>query len=100
MARPKLFMMDEPSLGLAPLLVSEVFAKIQELKSEENGILLIEQNAKKALQIADRGYVIEIGKIVLAGTGKELRSNQRIQDAYLGGKRARRRNLSARRMNP
>ena len=100
MARPKLFMMDEPSLGLAPLLVSEVFAKIQELKSEENGILLVEQNAKKALQIADRGYVIEIGKIVLAGTGKELRSNQRIQDAYLGGKRARRRNLSARRMNP
>jgi branched-chain amino acid transport system ATP-binding protein len=97
MARPKLFMMDEPSLGLAPLLVSEVFAKIQELKSEENGILLVEQNAKKALQIADRGYVIEIGKIVLTGTGKELRSNQRIQDAYLGGKRARRRNLSGRR---
>jgi branched-chain amino acid transport system ATP-binding protein len=100
MARPKLSMMDEPSLGLAPLLVSEVFAKIQELKSEENGILLVEQNAKKALQIADRGYVIEIGKIVLTGTGKELRSNQRIQDAYLGGKRASRRNLPERRMNP
>jgi branched-chain amino acid transport system ATP-binding protein len=100
MARPKLFMMDEPSLGLAPLLVSEVFARIQELKNEENGILLVEQNAKKALQIADRGYVIEIGKIVLTGTGKELRLNQRIQDAYLGGKRARRRNLSTRRMNP
>ena len=100
MARPKLFMMDEPSLGLAPLLVSEVFARIQELKNEENGILLVEQNARKALQIADRGYVIEIGKIVLTGTGKELRSNQRIQDAYLGGKRARRRSLSARRMNP
>jgi branched-chain amino acid transport system ATP-binding protein len=100
MARPKLFMMDEPSLGLAPLLVSDVFAKIQELKSEENGILLVEQNAKKALQIGDRGYVIEIGKIVLTGTGDELRLNQRIQDAYLGGKKASRQNLFERRMNP
>jgi branched-chain amino acid transport system ATP-binding protein len=100
MARPRLFMMDEPSLGLAPRLVSEVFAKIKELKSSEVGILLVEQNARKALQIADRGYVLEIGKIVLAGSGMELRSNQNVQDAYLGGKRTERANRSERRMNP
>jgi branched-chain amino acid transport system ATP-binding protein len=90
MARPRLFMMDEPSLGLAPILVNEVFAKIRELKSDENGILLVEQNARKALQVADRGYAIEVGRIVLTGTGEQLRSNQKVQDAYLGGKRARR----------
>jgi branched-chain amino acid transport system ATP-binding protein len=90
MARPRLFMMDEPSLGLAPILVNEVFTRIRELKSDEVGILLVEQNARKALQIADRGYAIEIGRIVLTGTGEELRSNQKVQEAYLGGKRARR----------
>lgn len=90
MARPSLFMMDEPSLGLAPILVNEVFAKIRELKSDEIGILLVEQNARKALQIADRGYAIEVGRIVLSGTGEELRANQKVQEAYLGGKRARR----------
>jgi branched-chain amino acid transport system ATP-binding protein len=90
MARPRLFMMDEPSLGLAPILVNEVFTKIRELKSDENGILLVEQNARKALQIADRGYAIELGRIVLTGSGEELRTNQRVQEAYLGGKRARR----------
>ena len=90
MARPRLFMMDEPSLGLAPILVNEVFTKIRELKSDEIGILLVEQNARKALQIADRGYAIEVGRIVLTGTGEELRSNQKVQEAYLGGKRARR----------
>jgi branched-chain amino acid transport system ATP-binding protein len=90
MARPRLFMMDEPSLGLAPILVNEVFTKIRELKSDENGILLVEQNARKALQIADRGYAIELGKIVLTGSGEELRTNQKVQEAYLGGKRARR----------
>jgi branched-chain amino acid transport system ATP-binding protein len=100
MARPRLFMMDEPSLGLAPRLVSEVFAKIKELKSSEVGILLVEQNARKALQIADRGYVLEMGKIVLAGSGAELRSNQNVQDAYLGGKRAERGNPLERRMDP
>lgn len=91
MARPKLFMMDEPSLGLAPKLVSEVFAKIVELRSEDVAILLVEQNARKALQAADRGYVLEIGRIVLAGGGQELRSNEMVREAYLGGKRARRR---------
>ncbi len=90
MSRPKLLMLDEPSLGLAPKLVNEVFSKILELKGEEVGILLVEQNARKALQIADRGYVLETGKIVLAGTGEELRSNQRVQEAYLGGKRGKR----------
>ncbi len=88
MAKPKLFMMDEPSLGLAPKLVNEVFTKIMELKSADVAILLVEQNARKALQIADRGYVLEIGKIVLAGSGEELRSNEKVREAYLGGKRA------------
>lgn len=95
MAQPRLFMMDEPSLGLAPVLVNEVFVKIKQLKSSEVGILLVEQNAKKALQIADRGYVLEIGKIVLTGSGTELRSNQKVQEAYLGGKRARRQSLQS-----
>jgi len=75
--------------------VNEVFTKIRELKSNETGILLVEQNARKALQIADRGYVIEIGRIVLTGTGEELRSNEKIQEAYLGGKRARRQGLQS-----
>lgn len=91
MSKPRLLMLDEPSLGLAPKLVNEVFSKILELKGEEVGILLVEQNARKALQIADRGYVLETGKVVLAGTGQELRSNQRVQEAYLGGKRGERR---------
>jgi branched-chain amino acid transport system ATP-binding protein len=90
MAQPKLYMMDEPSLGLAPILVNEVFAKIEELKSEDIGILLVEQNARKAFQVADRGYVLEIGKIVLSGSGEELSSNEKVREAYLGGKRARR----------
>ena len=90
MAQPRLYMMDEPSLGLAPILVNEVFAKIEALKSEDIGILLVEQNARKAFQVADRGYVLEIGKIVLAGTGEELSSNEKVREAYLGGKRARR----------
>ena len=90
MARPKLFMMDEPSLGLAPKLVNEVFTRIMELKSVDVAILLVEQNARKALQLADRGYVLEIGKIVLAGSGEELSSNEKVREAYLGGKRAKR----------
>ena len=89
MAQPRLYMMDEPSLGLAPILVNEVFAKIEELKSEDIGILLVEQNAKKAFQVADRGYVLEIGKIVLSGSGEELSSNEKVREAYLGGKQAR-----------
>lgn len=90
MARPKLFMMDEPSLGLAPKLVNEVFTRIMELKSVDVAILLVEQNARKALQLADRGYVLEIGEIVLVGSGEELRSSEKVREAYLGGKRAKR----------
>lgn len=90
MAQPKLFMMDEPSLGLAPKLVNEVFTRIMELKSVDVAILLVEQNARKALQLADRGYVLEIGEIVLAGSGEELRSSEKVREAYLGGKRAKR----------
>lgn len=91
MAKPTLIMMDEPSLGLAPILVTEVFSRIQELKSEEVAILLVEQNARKALKIADRGYVLENGNIVLQGSGDELYTNQKVQEAYLGGKRTRKR---------
>ena len=94
MANPRLFMMDEPSLGLAPILVNEVFAKIVELRSANIAILLVEQNARKALQIADRGYVMEIGRIVLTGTGEGLRADVKVQEAYLGGKRAGKRNAS------
>jgi branched-chain amino acid transport system ATP-binding protein len=90
MANPRLFMMDEPSLGLAPILVNEVFTKVVELRSSNIAILLVEQNARKALQIADRGYVMEIGRIVLTGTGEGLRADAKVQEAYLGGKRARR----------
>ncbi|MDP6682889.1 MAG: ABC transporter ATP-binding protein [Desulfobacterales bacterium] len=89
MAKPILIMMDEPSLGLAPLLVNEVFSRIIELKSEDAAILLVEQNARKALQIADRGYVLENGRIVLKGSGDELYANQKVHEAYLGGKRTR-----------
>ncbi len=91
MAQPKLFMMDEPSLGLAPILVNEVFAKIKELRSADIAILLVEQNAKMAFKVADRGYVLEIGRIVLTGSGEELSSNEKVREAYLGGRRAKRR---------
>ncbi len=96
MAGPKLFMMDEPSLGLAPILVNEVFAKIIELRRAKVAILLVEQNARKALQIADRGYLMETGRIVLSGTGEELRSHEKVQEAYLGGKRVQGTGLSRR----
>jgi len=89
MAKPKLIMMDEPSLGLAPILVNEVFSKIVKLNNEDVAILLVEQNARKALKIADRGYVLENGSIVLQGSGDMLYANQKVQEAYLGGKRAR-----------
>ena len=86
MSKPKLLMMDEPSLGLAPILVNEVFLKIKELRSTDVDILLVEQNARKALKIADRGYVLETGQIVLSGSGQDLISNEKIRAAYLGGK--------------
>jgi branched-chain amino acid transport system ATP-binding protein len=85
MARPKLLMLDEPSLGLAPMLVREIFRIIRELKREKRTILLVEQNARKALQYADRGYVMETGRIVLSGSGEALLKSDEIQVAYLGG---------------
>jgi branched-chain amino acid transport system ATP-binding protein len=87
MARPSLYMLDEPSLGLAPKIVNEVFLKIRELRNVNVGILLVEQNARKALQIADRGYVMEVGRITFSGSAEELRDNDRIRAAYLGSDR-------------
>lgn len=84
MSRPKLLMMDEPSLGLAPILVEEVFKIIQNIHEQGMTILLIEQNAAAALQIADYGYVMETGKIVLEGPGKELADKDEVRKAYLG----------------
>lgn len=84
MARPKLIMMDEPSMGLAPLIVKDIFAIISKLRNEGNTVLLVEQNAKLALGVADRGYVIETGRIILQGTAEDLLSNRDVQRAYLG----------------
>jgi len=84
MSRPALLMMDEPSLGLAPLLVKEVFRIIKDIYSKGMTILLIEQNATAALQVADYGYVLETGNIVLQGPGKELAANDEVKRAYLG----------------
>jgi branched-chain amino acid transport system ATP-binding protein len=84
MARPKLLMLDEPSLGLAPLVVREVFRAIAELRAAGVSILLIEQNARAALQVADYGYVLETGETVLEGTAAELVSNRRVVETYLG----------------
>jgi len=84
MTKPKILMMDEPSLGLAPILVKEIFSIIQEIHRLGNTILLVEQNAKKALEIADYGYVLETGSLVLEGPGKELLVNDKVKEAYLG----------------
>ncbi len=84
MARPELLMMDEPSLGLAPLVVKDVFNIIKEIHRDGMTILLIEQNANAALNIADYGYVLETGRIVLQGPGKELAENEEVKKAYLG----------------
>jgi len=85
MSRPKILFLDEPSMGLAPLLVQEIFNIIKDINSSGTTILLVEQNAKMALQIADYAYVIETGSIVLSGTGKELMQSEDIKKAYLGG---------------
>lgn len=85
MSRPKLLLMDEPSMGLAPLLVQEIFSIIKEINSQGTTILLVEQNANIALSIADRAYVIEIGSVVIEGSGKELAKSEEIKKAYLGG---------------
>ena len=82
---PQMIVMDEPSMGLSPLLVKEVFKIIEAMHKAGITVLLVEQNAKMALSIADRAYVLETGNITLTGTGKELMSSEEIQKAYLGG---------------
>lgn len=84
MARPRMLLLDEPSLGLAPLLVKEIFQVLFRLKSEGTTILLVEQNARAALEISDRAYVLETGRVVLHGTPLELIANEDVQKAYLG----------------
>ena len=84
MSKPKLLMMDEPSLGLAPLVVKDIFSIIQTIRDSGVTVLLIEQNANAALKIADRGYVLETGRITLEGSGRELLSNPAVRAAYLG----------------
>ena len=85
MAKPKLLLLDEPSMGLAPLFVQEIFDIIVKINETGTTIMLVEQNANMALQIAHRAYVIETGKIVLSGTGEELRTSEEVKKAYLGG---------------
>jgi len=86
MGKPRVLLLDEPSMGLAPLLVEEIFQTIQQLNSEEGvTILLVEQNALMALSVAHRGYVLETGEVVLEGSAKELRENPDVRKAYLGG---------------
>lgn len=87
MARPKLFLLDEPSMGLAPIVVQEIFDVIQDINRNGTTILLVEQNAKKALQIADYAYVMETGKIVLHGDAADVAANPQVTEAYLGGKK-------------
>jgi branched-chain amino acid transport system ATP-binding protein len=85
MAEPTLLMLDEPSLGLAPIIVEEIFQVIRDLHKEGVTILLVEQNARQALEIADRCYVLETGRVVLSGSGDELKANPKIENYYLGG---------------
>lgn len=85
MSQPKLLLLDEPSMGLAPIFIREIFNIIQDIQKQGTTVLLIEQNANMALSIADRGYVLETGKIVLSGTGQELLASEEVQKAYLGG---------------
>lgn len=84
MCRPKLLMLDEPSMGLSPLMMQKIMATIAELKAAGTTILLVEQNAQAALSLADQGHVMEIGKIVLSGPGRELLVNEDVRKAYLG----------------
>lgn len=85
MSQPKLLLLDEPSMGLAPIFIQEIFDIVKDIQKQGTTVLLIEQNATKALSIADRGYVLETGKIVLSGTGQELLESDEVRKAYLGG---------------
>jgi len=84
MSMPTLLLMDEPSMGLAPMLVELIFESILQLNKEGITILLVEQNAKKALKVSHRGYVLQTGMITIAGTGQELLKNDTVREAYLG----------------
>jgi branched-chain amino acid transport system ATP-binding protein len=84
MSNPRIILMDEPSMGLSPILVNEIFDIIEKVKADGTTVLLVEQNAKKALSISDRGYVLETGNIVLEGKASELLDNEQIRKAYLG----------------
>jgi branched-chain amino acid transport system ATP-binding protein len=84
MGDPRLLLLDEPSMGLAPKLVAEIFARVAALKAEGTTILLVDQNARAALSIADRGYVLETGRIVLDGAAKNLLHDPQVQQAYMG----------------
>ncbi|MCL2654620.1 MAG: ABC transporter ATP-binding protein [Coriobacteriia bacterium] len=84
MAKPRMMLLDEPSLGLAPIVVKEIFAIIREINAAGTTIFLVEQNARMALKIADRGYVLETGEITLSGTGEELAASDEVQRSYLG----------------
>jgi branched-chain amino acid transport system ATP-binding protein len=85
MSTPRILLLDEPSLGLAPFLVRQIFQIIREINDQGVSILLVEQNARKALSIAHRGYVLETGNISISGLASDLKSNQKVQEAYLGG---------------
>ncbi len=87
MSRPKLLLLDEPSMGLAPIVVSDIFKVIKEINAEGTTVLIVEQNVKQALKIADYGYVLEAGQIVLDGTGEALLNDERVKEAYLGGRK-------------
>jgi branched-chain amino acid transport system ATP-binding protein len=87
MARPELLLLDEPSMGLAPLVVADIFKVIQEINQEGMTILLVEQNVRQALKIAQYAYVLETGKMILHGTAMEIANNPRVMEAYLGGKK-------------
>jgi len=86
-SRPKLLLLDEPSLGLAPILVQEIFRVVQQIHEEGVAILLVEQNARKALSVASYGYILEVGKIAIEGPAQQLREDEKVKAAYLGGSR-------------
>lgn len=84
MSQPKVLLLDEPSMGLSPIMVDKIFEVVQDVSAQKVTILLVEQNAQRALQIADRGYVMDSGEITMTGTGKELLTDPRVREAYLG----------------
>ncbi|MCK4621127.1 MAG: ABC transporter ATP-binding protein [Desulfuromonadales bacterium] len=86
MSKPEMLLLDEPSLGIAPILVKAIFKQIKEIAEKGVTVLLVEQNAKAALKLADRGYVLDVGKIVFSGTSEELLASEKVQEAYLGKK--------------